>query len=207
MSIAMPKVELAPRKAPRQRRSAATVEVILEAATRVLARESLEGFNTNRIAAVAGVSVGSIYQYFPNKAALVSALIDRAQAALAASLRRLLLDTEGGSLADSLRAVAALAVAQQYANPVLAAALDHEERRLPMQPRHKASEDEAVRCVKRLLRRHAGELPARLPASAARDCLVITKALVDASAGHRAAPPRDLQRRVVRALTGYLTLG
>lgn len=191
---------------PRQQRSAATVEVILEAATRVLARESLEGFNTNRVAAVAGVSVGSVYQYFPNKTALVSALIDRTQAALAESLRRLLLDTEGGSLADSLHAVAALAVRQQYASPVLAAALDHEERRLPMQPHHKVSEDAVVRCVKRLLRRHADELPARLPSSAARDCLVITKALVDASAGTRATPPRDLQRRVVRALTGYLTL-
>ena len=51
-----------PRKAPRQPRSAATVAAILQAATRVLSRESLAGFNTNRVAEVAGVSVGSLYQ-------------------------------------------------------------------------------------------------------------------------------------------------
>ncbi|MFN5165613.1 MAG: TetR/AcrR family transcriptional regulator, partial [Pseudomonadota bacterium] len=79
----MPRIELRPRKSPRQVRSADTVETILAAAARVLERESLAGFNTNRVAAVAGVSVGSLYQYFPNKSALIAALIDRQQTALA----------------------------------------------------------------------------------------------------------------------------
>jgi len=67
-------MELSLRKTPRQARSSAMVEAILEAAARVLAREGLARATTNRIAEVAGVSIGSLYQYFPNKMAIVQAL-------------------------------------------------------------------------------------------------------------------------------------
>ncbi len=60
-----------PRRAPRQVRSAELVEAILEAAVRVLAREGARRFTTVRVAEEAGVSVGSLYQYFPNKEALL----------------------------------------------------------------------------------------------------------------------------------------
>jgi len=60
-----------PRKSPRQARSRETRRAILEAAARVLRAEGPAAFNTNRVAEVAGVSVGSLYQYFPNKAALL----------------------------------------------------------------------------------------------------------------------------------------
>ncbi|SEU06375.1 TetR/AcrR family transcriptional regulator [Variovorax sp. OV084] len=65
------------RKAPRQQRSRVTVDVIVEAATRVLARRGWARFTTNGIAAVAGVSVGSLYQYFPNKLAIAEAIRQR----------------------------------------------------------------------------------------------------------------------------------
>lgn len=65
------------RKSPRQARSQATVEAILTAAARILTREGFEALTTNRVATVAGVSVGSLYQYFPNKEALVRALCER----------------------------------------------------------------------------------------------------------------------------------
>jgi len=68
---------LSPRKLPRQGRSKATVQAILDAAARVLVKEGYEGASTNRVADTAGVSVGSVYQYFPNKEALVGAVIDR----------------------------------------------------------------------------------------------------------------------------------
>src|ERR1700691_2080377 len=57
------------RKAPRQARSTRLVEDTLEAAVRVLAREGAPRFTTARVAEEAGVSVGSLYQYFPNKEA------------------------------------------------------------------------------------------------------------------------------------------
>ena len=63
-----------PRKNPLQERSRRTRDDILVAAARVLAREGLPRFNTNRVAEVAGVSVGSLYQYFPNKEALLCEL-------------------------------------------------------------------------------------------------------------------------------------
>ncbi len=66
---------LEPRKRPRQRRSRDTVDAILRATARVLVAEGYDRANTNRIAEVAGVSVGSLYQYFPNKQALVAALV------------------------------------------------------------------------------------------------------------------------------------
>lgn len=59
------------RKAPRQRRSRQLVEDILEAAVRVLSREGAQRFTTARVAETAGVSVGSLYQYFPNKQAIL----------------------------------------------------------------------------------------------------------------------------------------
>lgn len=65
------------RKAPLQQRSRVTVDTIVEAATRVLARRGWARFTTNEIAEVAGVSVGSLYQYFPNKLAIAEAIRQR----------------------------------------------------------------------------------------------------------------------------------
>ncbi|MDQ0391248.1 TetR family transcriptional regulator [Labrys monachus] len=59
------------RKQPRQVRSAGLVAAILEAAVQVLAKEGAQRFTTARVAEKAGVSIGSLYQYFPNKAAIL----------------------------------------------------------------------------------------------------------------------------------------
>ncbi len=65
------------RRAPRQQRSRQTVEVILEAVERVLKREGVDAITTNRIAEAAGVSIGSVYQYFPDKKSIFTALHQR----------------------------------------------------------------------------------------------------------------------------------
>jgi AcrR family transcriptional regulator len=62
------------RKAPKQERSRETVAAILEATARILAQRGWAGLNTNAVAEIAGVSVGSLYQYFPNKLALIEAV-------------------------------------------------------------------------------------------------------------------------------------
>lgn len=64
-----PRISL--RKQPKQARSAELVAVILEAAVQVLKKEGAQRFTTARVAERAGVSVGSLYQYFPNKAAIL----------------------------------------------------------------------------------------------------------------------------------------
>jgi AcrR family transcriptional regulator len=65
------------RKTPRQARARETVERIIEAGRKVLAKEGYEAFSTNRVAEVAGVSPGSLYQYFPDKSALLDVIRDR----------------------------------------------------------------------------------------------------------------------------------
>jgi AcrR family transcriptional regulator len=66
-----------PRKLPRQSRAKATVAAILDAAARILVKDGYEGASVNRIAEVAGVSIGSLYQYYPSREALVAAVVAR----------------------------------------------------------------------------------------------------------------------------------
>ena len=66
-----------PRKSATQKRSRATVDALVEATARVLIREGYDRASTNKIAETAGVSIGSLYQYFPSKEALVAAVIER----------------------------------------------------------------------------------------------------------------------------------
>ncbi|MFS6749767.1 TetR/AcrR family transcriptional regulator, partial [Staphylococcus aureus] len=65
------------RKAPRQARSRATIEAMLDATARILGERGWAGITTNAVAETAGVSIGSLYQYFPNKLALVEAVRQR----------------------------------------------------------------------------------------------------------------------------------
>jgi len=76
------RLTLKPRREPQQERSRQMRNDILEASIRVLASEGPLRFNTLRVAEVAGISVGSLYQYFPNKDALVYALHTRLVTAL-----------------------------------------------------------------------------------------------------------------------------
>ncbi len=80
MATAKPSRRTAPRKRPRQERSEATVDAILEAAARELASEGYEATTTNGIAKAAGTSVGSLYQYFPSKDAIAVELVRRFRA-------------------------------------------------------------------------------------------------------------------------------
>ena len=68
---------LEPRKSPVQARSAASVEAIIEATIQVLLKVGKERLTTTRVAERAGVSVGTLYQYFPNKSALLRAVLRR----------------------------------------------------------------------------------------------------------------------------------
>lgn len=65
------------RKEPRQARSREMVSRIVAAGRTVLVKDGYDGFSTNRVAAAAGVSPGSLYQYFPDKAAIVDVVVDQ----------------------------------------------------------------------------------------------------------------------------------
>jgi AcrR family transcriptional regulator len=66
-----------PRKKASQERSRATIDALLAATARILVKEGYDRASTNKIAEAAGVSIGSLYQYFPSKEALVAAVIHR----------------------------------------------------------------------------------------------------------------------------------
>ncbi|TAJ69944.1 MAG: TetR/AcrR family transcriptional regulator [Phenylobacterium sp.] len=88
-----PTPEISSRKRPKQTRSAELVSAILEAAVQVLAQEGAQRFTTARVAEKAGVSVGSLYQYFPNKAAILFRLQSDEWRQTTDLLRRILEDT------------------------------------------------------------------------------------------------------------------
>jgi AcrR family transcriptional regulator len=92
-----------PRKRPQQERSRDTVEVILTAAERVLAQGGLATLTTARVAEVAGISVGSLYQYFPNKEAICGALLERSTARYREAFRLHLASTRTLPLEVALR--------------------------------------------------------------------------------------------------------
>jgi AcrR family transcriptional regulator len=99
-----------PRKQATQERSRATVEALVEATARILVRDGFDHASTNRIAAEAGVSVGSLYQYYPSKAALVAAVIERHNRDLLRVARRALADVAAQPLEVGVRRMVAAAV-------------------------------------------------------------------------------------------------
>src|SRR5678815_1313214 len=108
-----------PRKQASQERSRATVDALIDATARILVKEGFDKASTNRIAEVAGVSVGSLYQYFPGKEALVAAVIERHQQDLLRVARGMLPKVEGQSLQQAMRSVVGAAIAAHRADPRL----------------------------------------------------------------------------------------
>lgn len=82
------KTQNRPRKTASQERSRMTVRALVEAAARILVREGYDKASTNRIAEVAGVSIGSLYQYFPSKEAVIAALIERHNAEIMEAVQK-----------------------------------------------------------------------------------------------------------------------
>lgn len=99
------KPQLLPRKSPRQARSKALVTAILDATAQVLVERGYAGSNTNLIASRAGVSIGSVYQYFPNKDSLIAALRERHATDLYDTLDAVLTRRNPQSLEEKLSAI------------------------------------------------------------------------------------------------------
>jgi len=89
---------LEPRKSPLQARSAASVDAILKATIQVLLKVGKERLTTTRVAARAGVSVGTLYQYFPNKSALLRAALQRHMDEIGLALETVCREQTGSSL-------------------------------------------------------------------------------------------------------------
>jgi AcrR family transcriptional regulator len=113
------RARLSPKKSPRQERSRATVEAILQATTDILVRQGAGRLTTNRIAERAGVNIASLYQYFPGKHAIIAELRRRHGAEERAAVRRVLVERRGGDLEATVRALVSMGVAAHAVNPEL----------------------------------------------------------------------------------------
>jgi AcrR family transcriptional regulator len=114
----------AARNQPQQPRSRATVSVILDGAIRVLDQQGLEAMTTSRVAEVAGVSVGTLYQYFAHRDAIIDALQDRELERASEMLQRVLSNPHNASDREVASAVIAELLRLRYGTPERVLAFD-----------------------------------------------------------------------------------
>lgn len=196
--------DVRPRKEPRQQRASATRDALLAAAAQVLEREGLSAFNTNRVAEVAGLSVGSLYQYYPNKGAMLVALrAQHAEACVVALDQALGRSHAARSLAQTVGIVVQVLLRQRLSHPRLAAALDYAEHEALTAAALHLQRDVVHARLAVALAAHRGELRGR-PPELARDLCSLFQGLVNAAVARGEAPGPALRRRVERAVLGYL---
>lgn len=152
--------QLSPRKAPRQSRSQATVTAILDATARILVERGLAAASTNAIAERAGVSVGSLYQYFPNKEALVSALHARHGEQMVAVIQRALTKAMDATLEDALTGLIEATVEAHRVDTDLHQVLEEQHSGKDMEAMHQEYVDVMEERVVLLLARHRDEITA-----------------------------------------------
>jgi AcrR family transcriptional regulator len=195
---------LSPRRLPSQSRATATRDAIIQAAAIILQKEGLGGFNTNRVAEVAGISVGSLYQYYPNKASLLSALSMEQHAQLYASIEKASKAMAGLNLDRAITKLLGVVLDHQYKHPELAAALDMAERELTMSDEVSAQKKLLIALLVELLANYRDEIKGDLK-TIALDIQTIVQSLVDAAEMRGEKNSLALRARIKRAVLGYLT--
>jgi len=105
---------LKPRKRPVQARSEATVSALFDASIQVLLAVGYRKFTTTRVAERAGVSVGSLYQYFPNRQALITAVIERYLDALRATIEQHCRELHGCMLDQQVKGLVDAVIAAKW---------------------------------------------------------------------------------------------
>ncbi|MGC1965467.1 MAG: TetR/AcrR family transcriptional regulator, partial [Candidatus Acidiferrales bacterium] len=124
------KLRTNPRKSASQERSRLTVSAILDATARILIREGYDRASTNKIAAVAGVSIGSLYQYFPSKEALVAAVSERHSHEMLELTRSTLVKVAARPIEVAAREFVSVAIDAHRVNPKLHRVLAEEVPRI-----------------------------------------------------------------------------
>lgn len=171
----------------------------MEAAARILETQGLAGYNTNDIARVAGISVGSLYQYFPNKDAITGALVLREMDGLRRALQEVV-DVPAGR--SRVQRLIEIAVAHQFGRSRLSRLLEVEEERLTLAGtlvEHRAGMMALVRNVLDDLVLQSADVQ-----YAAHDVVAIIRGMVDSASMRGEDEPTRLVERISRAVTGYL---
>ncbi|NUF13651.1 TetR/AcrR family transcriptional regulator [Acinetobacter oleivorans] len=191
-----------PRKRPRQARSVATFEAILEAAARILELFGFAGFNTNAVAELAGVSIGSLYQYFPSKDALIVELIRRERAELSKRIVEATQQYEATDLKEKLRLIIHAAVQHQLSRPQLARTLEFASEIIGKDIEERELQHELETIISDLFI-HSGMSHAQ---TAAQDVIALSKGMINVAGIAAESDLNHLQQRVEKAVFGYLEL-
>lgn len=193
------------RKQPRQQRAVETRQAILEAAARVFAEYGYAAGTTNRIAAAADLSIGSLYQYFPNKDAILSALTDAHVDAGIALLRERTAAGLPESLEELLRLFVRTAIDNHRDDTRLHRVLFEEAPRSPvLLDRLHRAEGDAVGAVRALLDSHS-DVTVADTAFAARMVVTTVESLTHRLlACEKPAGAEQLEDGIVMMLAGYL---
>lgn len=147
-----------PRKTASQERSRLTVDALVEATARVLIKDGYDRASTNRIATVAGVSIGSLYQYFPSKEALVAAVIERHTQAQSQLVQSAMRKVAGRPVAIAVRELIAVGIDGHRVDPKLHRVLSEEVPRTGRLGNIEAVERNARELLRDYLEAHKGEI-------------------------------------------------
>lgn len=143
------------------------VEAIVKATTQVLLKEGYEACTTNRVAEVAGVSIGSVYQYFPNKEALVVAVMERYQEELRDAMVARLAELATADLETAVRGMVAAMLEVPRLQPRLHRVILEQVPRIGSLKRLHELHGEYAPLVEAWLEAHRGELGVTNPSVAA----------------------------------------
>ncbi|MBD1546565.1 TetR/AcrR family transcriptional regulator [Roseibium aggregatum] len=193
---------LTPRKQPRQKRSQETCAIILEAAARILESDGLGGLTTNRVAEIAGVSVGSLYQYFPSKEAILAEMIRGLRRSLLLDCEAAVETVRGRPLSDAVDVMVRASLRHHLVRPGLARVLERAEEELPLEEDLKAIKGELMTLVTGVLE----ERDVANAGQAAFDLIALSHGLASAAIAGGETDLENLFQRLRRAALGYLGL-
>jgi AcrR family transcriptional regulator len=198
-----------PRKKARQERSRATVGALVEATARILVREGFDKASTNRIAAMAGVSVGSLYQYFPSKEALVAAVIERHQQEIMQLVRGELAQAANQRIAQGVRTLVTMAVEAHRIDPKLHRVLAEQIPRVGRLEKVETFNRENYAFFRAYLESHREEIRATDLELAAFVCVTSIEALTHTAVLHHEIVSDEATEALIdeatRLVVGYLT--
>lgn len=203
-------MDVKPRKSPRQARAKATVDAIIEGTIQVLLDEGYESFTTARVAERAGVSVGTLYQYYPNKAALAVAVVDRCCEEFLIAFENALDERRCTTLDDCIRALVDFAFVSHHVTPERHRCVLELAPRLGVADRTEVVRKTAVKVLESTLRRHADEIAPEIDLTVAATMIETTMEAL----AHRAVmtdPAQtqndSLAKEATRLITLYLSTG
>ena len=197
-----------PRKSASQERSKLMIETLLDATARVLTQEGYDRASTNRIAAVAGVSIGSLYQYFPNKEALVAALVARHVREMMDLMKSAIAEMASHDLESSMRKLVRAMIDAHRVDPALHRVFDEQIPRMGELIEIEAIEREGFLLVRGYLDEHRDEIRVKDLDMATSICVTTVEALTHEVVTRHPEPTdawtNDFVEEVTRLLVGYL---